>query len=54
MRYRVAFSFHASPGWIYFSEWFDTFSEASIFLEQAAEASGVISRYIEDEDGEVI
>lgn len=50
MKYRV--EFRVPYGGIYFTEWFETLTEAKIFVEEADRSVYVV--LIEDEEGEAI
>lgn len=51
MKYRVAFEM---GGGKYFTEWFDTFTEAMTFVDKATQGSDVFPLWIEDEENEVV
>lgn len=54
MRYRVQFSFWTMPGGYYYSEWFDTLSEATTFVNVAMMEAALDVHQVEDENGEII
>lgn len=51
MRYRVGFTIYNGS---YFTEWFDTESEAHQFIRNAFATIGMFPKHIENSDGEVI
>ena len=51
MQYRVAFRLFGGQ---YFTEWFETFEEAELFVDRADKSGGAFALWIENEDEEII
>lgn len=52
MQYRVRFAIWR--GGVYFTEWFDTESEAHQFVRDAYRMTEIYPQHIENSDGEVV
>lgn len=51
MQYRVAFKLYGGQ---YFTEWFETFADAQLFVYNADKSGGALALWIEDEENEEV